>query len=389
MPQKDINEIIELLNDILEFSIEKNQLLIVFIDNFWEKLINCCNSSSQENILLLSRLREIFVKYFSFISNLNKKDNIYINAKNFEKKDKFDLTLHNNIKDHLKKEQNIQNIDIINLIMLKDPIYFTEKNITKRDCKILFDKIDFEKIDNEFIESYKKFNFEKIFKKDIVEYLTNIFSKVQNWDNFYTIYHLINDENLEERNLSDLINLINSTYKKLIKNNKIIESNLSNEELTKVIETLSEIVIFMSDNKKDFFPKIKELNEEIQNKIYIELYEKYNNEKHRDIIEKIKDYYIKNLKFENLDKFIIFIEKLKEDKFDDIKDVMDRIKIKFKINEDDFYTATNKNIKIILLCKLNDKTLLKEGNNYYDDSIKTLETLNKENVLFKGGMKHV
>ena len=376
MAQKDINEIIELTNDIIDFSIEKNQLLIAFVDNFWEKLINSCDSSTQENILLLSRLREIFIKYFTLVSNLNKKDKIYKNASDFDKKDKFDITLHKNIKEHLKKEQNIQNIDIINLVMIKDPIYSTDKNINKRDCKMLLDKIDFEKIDKEFIESYKQFNFEKIFKKDIVNYLTTLFNKVKNWDSFYIIYHLINDENLETKNISDLVNLLNGTYKKLISEKKITESNLSDEELGKIIETLSEIVVFMSDNKNDFFPKIKELNEDMQNKIFLELYTKYNEEKkHKDIIEKIKDYYIKNLKVSNLNKFIIFFEKLN---YDDHNDIDDIIYNKYKINESDFYTAKNNNINIILLCKLNEKNLLKEEDKYSNDSIKVLESLYDE-----------
>jgi len=115
--QKDLNEIIELLNDVMEFSIEKNQLLIAYNNNIWEKLIQNCVSSSKENIILLSKLREIFIKYLDLMSNLNKKDNIYKNAFNFDKKDKFALTLHKNIKEHLQREQNIQNLEIINLII--------------------------------------------------------------------------------------------------------------------------------------------------------------------------------------------------------------------------------------------------------------------------------
>ena len=49
MAQKDINEVIELANNIIDFSIDKKQLLIAFVDDFWEKLINNCDSSSQEN----------------------------------------------------------------------------------------------------------------------------------------------------------------------------------------------------------------------------------------------------------------------------------------------------------------------------------------------------
>ena len=125
-------------------------------------------------------MREIFIKYFTLVSNLNKKDKIYKNASNFYKKDKFDIALHK-YRRALKKEQNIQNIDIINLIMIKNPIYSTDKNINKRNCKMLLDKIDFKKIDKDFIESYKQFNFETIFKKDIVNYLTTLFNKVKNW----------------------------------------------------------------------------------------------------------------------------------------------------------------------------------------------------------------
>lgn len=43
----------------------------------------------------------------------------------------------------------------------------------------------------------------------------------------------------------------------MISEKKITESNLSDEELGKIIETLSEIVVFMSDNKNDFFGKWK------------------------------------------------------------------------------------------------------------------------------------
>ena len=40
--------------------------------------------------------------------------------------------------------------------MKKDPIYFSDKNKDKRDCKIL-DEIDFEKIDDEFINEFRDF----------------------------------------------------------------------------------------------------------------------------------------------------------------------------------------------------------------------------------------
>ena len=66
------------------------------------------------------------------------------------------------------------------------------------------------------------------------------------------------------------------------------------------------------------------MNKEIQDKIYTELYYKYNDEKHKEeIMNKIvKQYYIKNLEYNNFDIFISFIEKLE---YDDYKDMMNRI----------------------------------------------------------------
>jgi hypothetical protein len=216
----------------------------------------------------------------------------------------------------------------------------------------------------------KIFNIEMIFKKDIIKYSTNLFNKVKNWETFCNIYHFINDDNLKKettllKNLSDLVNLIDNKYR-AIKENKNDLNNLQDEKLKIFIETLSAIDIFMFDNKKDFFPKIKQLSEESQNKIYIELYPKYyNHSKYKNIIEQIKDYYIKQLKPENLDYFINFIVKLEND---DCKDMMDLINNKYKISEIDF-NKTFENINIILICKLNDKGLIKEENNYYNNSI--------------------
>ena len=84
--------------------------------------------------------------------------------------------------------------------MKVDPIYFTEKNISKRDI-IILDQIDFENIDDEFIEAYKSFNFEKIFKNKIVDFLKKLFEKVKNWKNFCNIYQLINNENIDKKKL--------------------------------------------------------------------------------------------------------------------------------------------------------------------------------------------
>ena len=152
---------------------------------------------------------------------------------------------------HIKKEKrNISIIDIINFIMKKDPIYSSNKNKDKRDFKIL-DEIDFEKIDDEFINEFKDFNIEMIFKKDIIKYSTNLFNKVKNWKTFCNIYHIINDENLKKdllKNLSDLVNLIDNKYR-AIKENKNDLNNLQDEKLKIFIETLEELCKGIEEKK--------------------------------------------------------------------------------------------------------------------------------------------
>jgi len=68
-----------------------------------------------------------------------------------------------------------------------------------------------------------------------VKYLTNLFNKVKNWDNFNNIFNLINEDNLPFPKKSDYINLLKSTYKKLIEEKKNSLENLKDEELKKLL----------------------------------------------------------------------------------------------------------------------------------------------------------
>lgn len=68
-----------------------------------------------------------------------------------------------------------------------------------------------------------------------MKYLTNLFNKVKNWDNFNNIFNLINEDNLPFPKKSDYINLLKSTYKKLIEEKKNSLENLKDEELKKLL----------------------------------------------------------------------------------------------------------------------------------------------------------
>ena len=202
MMKNDIKDIIEIVNKIILFSEGKEEnegnegnednegnegnekkLLMIFNNKFWENSINICNSSSSENIDSLSELRELFERYFKLVTELYPKDPLATEAKKFRKLSNFNIKLNEIIKIYIKNEKNISNTDIIYLITKRDPIYFTETDIDRRDCNIL-DQIDFEKIDDEFIKTYRESKFECIFKKQIINFLTKLFEKVKNWNIF-------------------------------------------------------------------------------------------------------------------------------------------------------------------------------------------------------------
>ena len=366
---KSIKEIRFLLEEIIEFSKKNNILLIDFNNAFWANLINICNSTSFDKIKNLYELRELFKKYYEFVSN--KKGPIFKNAEVFNYKNEFDIKLHNNIKEYIKNK-NIPNIEIIKFIMETDPIYKDEENKNYRDIEII-DQINFDNIDKEFIKAYKDFNFENIFENKIDAYLKKLFEKIKNWNNFCTIYHLINFENIikiDKTKIKDLINSIIKEYDNLIVKYQI------NPELKILIETLSEIAIFFNDNEIyniNFFNKIAQCNEEIQDKIYTELYSKYNDEKHKeDVINKIvKKFYIKNLECENFDIFISFIEKLE---YNEYKDMMNRINNAYQKSESNDF---------ILLCKLNYKFIKKEENIFLEKNKTNFKRINILNQQLK------
>ena len=354
---KDVNELVTKLNILIEFSEKNKKLLINLTDKLWEKLINFCSNPTKENIILLSDLRVSFKTYFELVKSLYKTDDkIYKNALDFNKKDKFDLLLDKNIKEYLKKVEYISNSEIINLIMKRDPIYKDNNHINKRDCKIL-NKLDLENIDDDFIDEYKSFNFELVFEKDINRYLNILFDKVELWKNLDNIFRLINVENLIKlKQESNLLKLLDNTYEKLIKDKNISLSKLPENELTKVIEIISNLADFMYLHNNDFYSKkIIKIDEKIRNKIYINLIKFCKDEQHKKMKENIKNYYLTKLNNENLDEFIVFIDSIKNT--NDYYEIMEKIKNQYLIKEEDFYSI-KENITIILPCKLKKNNLI-------------------------------
>ena len=136
-------------------------------------------------------LRAIFVNYNDLVTKLYNNDNIIRKeANNFYDKDVFAYLLDDNIKKFISEKNDIENSEIINLINNYDIFYKDEKYINKRDIEI-FDKIDFEKIDDNFIENFTKCNFEEKFEKKLDRYLLKLCSKINKIFDFNIILKLM------------------------------------------------------------------------------------------------------------------------------------------------------------------------------------------------------
>ena len=72
--QANINEIIELINEIIEFSEEKKVLVVYFTNDFWDEMLKHCSSFNKDNIEKKRNnieecfnLREKFVNYYKLV----------------------------------------------------------------------------------------------------------------------------------------------------------------------------------------------------------------------------------------------------------------------------------------------------------------------------------
>ncbi len=127
----------------------------------------------KENIPILFELRKTFQEYFELIQEIyekKEKNKIKKQCNVYFEKDEYGYTLDQNIKNIIKEDKNIENIEIIDLIYHYDVYHSEDKYSNNIDFEI-FERINFEKRDDDFINEFKKMEFEKIFKKKIEEYL--------------------------------------------------------------------------------------------------------------------------------------------------------------------------------------------------------------------------
>ena len=115
---KLIFELLKKIKSIINFSNENKTFLIYFTNNFWKYILNYFNEPKQDNILICSRLRELFIKYKELVEkSISEKDKnfgiIRKDAKTYFETDEFAFLLDQIIRKYInnnnKELENIEN----------------------------------------------------------------------------------------------------------------------------------------------------------------------------------------------------------------------------------------------------------------------------------------
>ena len=405
---KEIKIMISKINSIIDFADKNNTFMIDFTNNFWEKIFKCYQDSNADNILIFFELRKTFINYYNLFTKICKSINRFLNVE----VDKYSSILDHMINEFIRENKNLKSIEKLSYITTYNPYYKEDQYSDKRNYSI-FDLFKLDDVDEEFIENFRRMNFEKIFKNNIEKYISKIFCKIDNIFNFGTAIKLINIKYIENKDI--FFNLLENKY-------NIIE-NTNFENLTEIkvkelaVKTIVDIAIinfiYLKKEKKfEFLNHIKKLlskdiiyfllNETI--KVCINKDEENYEEIESEIEDEEKDVDFSKMKEYVLNEFINELENeddvnniinlieclegktenksnekkecenlwLKEEKLKNREKVIDEFLNKlFEKNlftVDDFF-LDNKNNKILLLYKLNEKGRIKYNEEEYYEKI--------------------
>jgi hypothetical protein len=311
-----MKDIIPALESIISYYKEKKVLLVYFTSNIWSKLLNKYNIPDDINIKNCYELRKIFFEYNDLINELYRKEKnseIKKDINNYFEKDEFAFLLDKNIKTLLninKKNKKLLNSENLGLVEAFNPYYKEDKYIYKRDSSI-FDYIDFDDNNEQFIKTFKKLQFEKIFKDNIIEFLKKMISKIKNISNFGTVIELIDIKKISK--INDFYYLLKDKYEYYIKGQ--IES-LNGEKLNEAVKILAKFVDILYTHEKncDFIEKkISRLNKNLSFLIYNELMRSCKGDEYLSMKELIFQKFLDKL--DNIDTIIDLIDSLgKKDK---------------------------------------------------------------------------
>ena len=180
-------------------------------------------------------LRETFFDYNKLVKSICDKEkdkDIIKDIKNYGEIEEFICLLNENIKKYFKeKKGKLKNSEILGYVQKYDPCYFEEGYEHNRESYILEDLIfeyDYNNTDEElikehqnFIETFKKLEYEDIYKDNMVKFLDTMINKVTNISSFDIIINLIRFDKIKEK-VNDYLEKLKDKFE--IITNKEIES---------------------------------------------------------------------------------------------------------------------------------------------------------------------
>ena len=366
---EEIKNIIEEIESIIDFSRKKQILFIYLNTNFWINILKNYNEENALNIDICYNLRGLLKNYYELIIDLFEKEEneeekkIKDDIQKYLDKDEYAFILDKKVKAYIESnKKELSDSEILGMIMLYDPYYNEDKyQNSKTRVANIFDLINFNNIDNQFISTFKKLKFEEVFKEKITSFTEKILSKVdRNIYIFNNIIELIDINKLSEdklfiptlkRKFGDCIKKINSWQEDELKGTIPI--------IAKFVE-----ILFLQEKNTDFLEKkIDKLDNNIKFLVYIEIIKRCQKDEYKQIKDFIFKKFLSNKsKIENLISFIDYL--LKEDKIKFYNELL-----KFCLFTTKEFYSNYENPKITILIKLYEKgrlNLTLEDINFWD-----------------------
>ena len=350
-----IYDIISGIENIIEYSKDIKQLLVYFKSDFWKKnLLEEFCEPIPKSFKICYNIRELFIKYSKIIKSIcdkvNDKD-IIEDILDFHKKDEFAYALDDNIKKYFSNQKDkIKNSEILGYIQQYNPYYIEQEYKNKRQPFILnvlnfeYDIVnedeEAEELHKNFIKTFKKLEYEDIFKDNIEKFIDLMVNKITDISSFDTVLDLIEIDKIRE-NVDEYIEKLKKKFERKIKP-ELRKLNANKQKREAIIIAKFEKLVFDQENNNDFLRNnISKLD--ICPFVYIQLILKCKDDKYKIMKEFIYKEFLNNISKE--DSIIELIDSLEsKDKEKFLKELMK--KCKFSIDE--FYSKRNNN-KIDLL----------------------------------------
>ena len=371
---KEIEKLITLIKSIIYFSKDKNILLIYLSSDFWKNILKEYNEPTELNIDSCYKLRELFKAYNDLINIIykeNKTIKYKIDINKYYETDEFAFQLNNIINKYIEENKELKKEEILGFIFEFNPYYQTKNEDEYRKYSInrdlsIFDKLEFDEdiYESSFIETFKEFNLEKVFKDKLTEFLDKIISKITNIDNFGLVMKLINKESLGDK-LNHYITKLKEIYEKLDKKDIEKWEGKELEEKIEIIINFIEIISEKEKNKNEIIEKyIKDLNNKVSYLICIKLMKNSKNGQYESMIKFIIEKAIDNLdkNGNNILGLIDSFDKNSKDYYEFLDKLMGACKF-----DKDIYYSNGKNTKIDLIYELFVKDKLDKNNKKYED----------------------